>query len=545
MPENAVVEAGNTFTADEFLLEEGHTAYFSGDFAAKYVKDGKAVINHIGDYTAQITIDKKEYTVPVHVEDSKAPKAKALQITIPVGTMLLPEQCVTDVKDATSITYEFISVPDFFNVGKSTAVVRLTDEAFNKTDVEIDLNIISTGDCLLKEYVLEAGGKIPDEKELVLFGKTGKFVTDISVINTSLVGEYSLLMNIEGNEYSTHLVIVDTIPPTATVEPQYAYPGQALPEAASFVKDIKDVGPVSISYENAPEIMTDEKLNVKIAIEDQSGNKTVYESYFEPALDNEVPVINSYPEEIVADLGTQLIWRALVDASDNSGYCELSLDTSTVNLDYAGTYTAYIVAKDYAGNETRQKTSVILHDASVTKEMMDKLCEDIFAEILTDDMSKYEVIKAVWKYINSNISYTTAGVHDDTRREAYLALKSRKSGDCFSYCASAIELFSRLGIDTIMVVRDPVCAAKIRANHMWVIVNYGTEEEPLWYHFDAVVTKLRKQTYLMTNRQLKAFTNKYNELFNRDYFYTFDESLYPEIATEELYDIGLDAKYYE
>ena len=238
----------------------------------------------------------------------------------------------------------------------------------------------------------------------------------------------------------------------------------------------------------------------------------------------------------------------MVSAEDNSGMVTVSLDTTGIDLMVPGMYTAFFVATDSVGNETRQEVALTLHDNSVTQEMIDELCEQIISEIITEDMSMKKKLYAVYKYVRSKLSYTNAGVHDDIRREAYIGLTSRHSGDCFTYCAASQEIFTHMGIETQIVRRRLDLVPESGSNHFWLLVNCGTAEEPAWYHFDA--TPIRKPfnrtTYMMTDAQMIAYTNyRAGSSPKKLHYYTFDTSLHPASATEIMVDLELDAKFYE
>lgn len=543
---SATMEAGNTFSANDFVLEEGHTAEFATEFATQYVKDGVAKINQIGKHSVGLIIDGETYHITLTVQDTVAPKATARMITLCRGDSLTAEQCVTDIKDQTNVSCTFQAEPDLTKTGLTDTIVVLTDEAGNSTEIPVAITVLGANDFLADTYTIEAGESIPPIEELIVFNRTGTYVTDTSVINTSLVGSYTLEVEIEGNIYSTELIIKDTVAPTATVNPVTAYYGAAYPSPDSFVSDIIDKGPVSVSYETDPGATVSEQTTVRILLTDQGGNRTVYESRCDVASDDEAPKFVSFPETLDADVDTAIIWRVAVTAEDNSGTVDLSLDTTGVDLTKPGRYTAFFVAKDPAGNETRQEVELSIHDNSVTKEMMDQVCADILGQIITDDMTTQEKLYAVYKYVVTKIKYTSEGVHDDVRREAYLGLTTRKKGDCFTFCAASKELLSYLGFES-EIVRRRLDLVPERGNHFWLLVNCGTEEEPLLYHHDASPHSkpFNLETYMMTDAQLKAYTKYRAANSNKKDYYTFDASLHPASATEIVVYLGIDAKYFE
>ena len=543
---SAIVEAGNSFSASDFVLEEEHIAAFADDFATQFVHEGVAKINHIGEYSVGLIIDGESYEIKLTVQDTIPPEASARMITICQGDPLTAEQCITNLNDQTNVSCSFQAEPDLTLAGLVNEIVVLTDEAGNCTEIPVTITVLGINELLADSYTIEAGESIPTEAELIGFNRTGKYVTDISVINTSLIGSYPLEVEIEGTVYSTELIIEDTIAPIATVHPITAYYGAAFPSADNFVSEIIDEGPVTVSYETDPGAIVSDQTVVYIVLTDQGGNRTVYDSRCSVAQDDEAPTFVAFPEELEADVDTTIIWRSMVSAEDNSGMVELSLDTTGISLNKPGTYTVFFVAKDPAGNETRQEVKLTLHDNSVTKEMMDQVCAKIVDKIITEDMTTQEKLHAVYKYVVSKISYTSEGVHDDVRREAYLGLTTRKNGDCFTFCAASEELLSYLGYET-QIVRRRLDLVKEYGNHFWVLVNCGTEEEPLWYHHDASPHSkpFNLETYMMTDAQLKAYTNYRAGNSSKKHYYTFDTSLHPASATEIVVDLGIDSKYFE
>lgn len=544
---SATLEAGSTFSASDFLLEDGHTAEFSSDFASRFVQDGIAKINQLGEISVGLTVDGELYNITLNVQDTIPPTASAGIITVSQGDVLTAEQCVTNIKDQTEVTCAFLTEPDLTQVGLTSSTVILTDAAGNRTEIPVEITVLSANEVLQSSYTIEAGESIPEAKELIAFNRTGKYITDVSVINTSLLGCHTLELEIEGAVYSTLLIIEDTIAPTATVVPVTAYYGAAFPSADSFVSNITDKGPVTVSYETDPGAIVSEPATVRIVLTDQAGNRTVYESQCSVATDDEAPKFLSYPTQLDADINNTIIWRAMVSAEDNSGMVDISLDTADADLAKAGTYTAYFVARDSVGNETRQEVRLVLHDNSVTKEMMDQLCEVIVDEIITDDMTTQEVLYAVAKYVKNAILYTGEGAHDDVRREAYLGLGSRRNGDCFTFMAASHELLTYLGYDVQIVKRMPQYVPE-SGNHFWLLVNCGTEEEPLWYHHDSSPHSkpFNQETYMMTDAQVKAYTNNRNNSSSKKHYYSFDTSLHPASATEIVVEWDdIDSKYYE
>ena len=543
---SATVEAGSSFQATDFIRSGDHSASFSGDFADRFVQNGYAKINQIGQYLVNLTVDGKDYRIKLTVKDTVAPKAAGRTVTVRQGDSLLAKHCVTAITDETNVTCTFKSEPNLSRIGTVNQVVILTDDAGNSTEIPVSICIIAPDKKLTESYTIEAGSAFPTADAMIAFGSTGKYVTDVSTINTNLVGSHSLQLEIDGTVYTTTFQIQDTVAPTAVVLPATIYYGGKFPAASTFVTAIADAGPVTASYDIDPGATVTNQTMLRIVLTDQGGNTTYYTTPCTIVHDNVAPQILTYPTAIDADIGASIIFRSSVTATDDSGIVELTLDTANAKLNKAGTYTVYIVATDPAGNETRQETKLILHDNSVTKEMMDAVCEQVLSKIITEGMTTQQKLYAIYKYVVKNIQYISDSPHDDLRREAYLSLTTRKYGDCFSFCAASYELITYLGYEAQIVRRD-IALSKIYGNHFWVFVNCGTEENPQWYHHDSSphTKPYDLETYMMTDAQAKAYTNYRAKTSYKKHYYTFDPSLYPASATEIVVELPIPSRYFD
>lgn len=545
---SATIEAGKTFRANDFLLEEGHQAEFTSDFASKYAKDGIAQINKVGKHSVGLIVDGREYDIPLNVQDTIAPKASARSIMICQGDNLTAEDCVTNIEDVTKVSFTFKNEPALTKIGETNETVVLTDEGGNSSEIPVTITVIDANERLATQCTIEAGESIPTVEEIIVFKRTGTYITDLSAINTSLVGTHTLQVEVEGKIYSTKLVIEDTIAPTGTVTPVVAIYGTTFPTADTFITNIVDVGPVKVSYATNPGATAKDQNVVQVALTDQAGNQTIYDCECTVVRDDQAPTFLTYPTTLEITEGDSIIWRSQVTAEDNSGTVNLSLDTRGVNLKTPGTYTVNFVAKDPAGNVTKQPVTLIINEFVVTQEIMDGICEKITSKLIKPGMSHKERLYAIWKYVFYQIKYVNTNDHDEFIKMAYNGLAGTKNGDCYTFCASAQMLLEYIGYDTQVVRRRADVIAESGSTHVWLLVNIGTAANPVYYHFDG--TPIRRPyeriTYMMTDAQLAAYTK-----FRADgadpklHFYTFDTSLYPASATEIMVDLNIDAKYYQ
>jgi hypothetical protein len=304
---------------------------------------------------------------------------------------------------------------------------------------------------------------------------------------------------------------------------------------------------VTVTYEVEPDLASSGTVNVSIVLTDAFGNATVYTSYFTVMNDTEAPVIIKAPETLEADAGGTVIWRAGVEATDDSGSVELSLDTAGANLGVPGKYTVYIVAKDGAGNETRRAVLLTVHDAGVTEDMLNAAIAKIEKDLkITSKMTAEEKVYAVFRYVYDNMKYSNTSKHIDWRKEAYEALSGAYTGDCFTYCAVSYSILRYLGFDAYIVERAESAKIEGTGTHFWVLVNIGNQNSPEWYHFDATPQRApyNLATYLMTNSQLEAYTKWRNATYKLENYYTYDVEKFPEVSKRILTNLLIPSEYF-
>ncbi len=536
---SVTVEAGrSSIDANDFLTDKNYTAVFS---------DGAYYdLSAVGEYKIGLVVDGKECTSKLIVIDTKPPVGAVKDISVWQGSVLEAENCVSDIIDATSVSVSFKNKPDTATLGKREVTVILEDGGGNKTEYSFVLDVVSSAGLLYTHYVSELGDPIPAAD--VFTGKpgVGEYLSDISSVSPNAAGIYMLQISANGGIFDVVLEISDTTAPTATVTPQVCY--NAIPKASDFISNIIDKSRVTVSYETEPNLASSGRIDVNIILIDAHGNKTVYSSYFTVMSDTTPPEILKAPEELEADSGSAVIWRASVEATDDSGSVDLSLDTTGADLNTPGKYTVQIVARDAAGNETRRTVKLTVHDASVTEDMLWSAIGKIEKDLLiTSKMTAEEKVYAVFRYVYDNMKYSNTSSHIDWRQEAYTALSGGFTGDCFTYCASSYALLKYLGFDVHIVERAESAKVDGTGTHFWVLVNIGTAESPRWYHFDATPQRapFNLATYLMTDEQLEAYTKWRNDVYKLENYYTYDVEKFPEVSKWQMVSLEIPAKYFD
>jgi hypothetical protein len=284
-----------------------------------------------------------------------------------------------------------------------------------------------------------------------------------------------------------------------------------------------------------------------LVLTDTYGNFTRYESYFTVMRDNVAPEIIRCPDALEVDTGANVLWRASVEATDDSGEVELSIDTSAANLDVPGVYTVEIVARDAAGNETRRQVKLTVNDGSITDQMLHDLIAGLEKNLLIKStMTNEEKVYAVFRFVYDSMKYSNTSKHIDWKSEAYHALSGAFTGDCFTYCAVSYAIFDYLGYDVRIVERAESAKIEGTGTHFWVLVNIGTESNPQWYHFDATPQRspYNLATYLMTDAQIEAYTRWRNDDYRLENYYTYDKEKFPAVSTWQRVSLEIPAQYF-
>jgi hypothetical protein len=373
-----------------------------------------------------------------------------------------------------------------------------------------------------ESVTLEAGSR---EIPLAQFPKEGKevgLVTDISGIDLNQPGDHTLQFAYKEKYYDSCLKIVDTTPPVGEPVAHTIYNDETLTPDA-FVTDIRDVTQTTVTFGKTPDFTAVGDQKVSLLLTDTSGNVGTVEAVLTVIADTTFPQFSPM-EDLKVNIGQAVSYRKNVTATDDrDGHVSYTVDSSGVNLEKEGTYLIRYEATDASGNTTAVERNLIVSASLViNQELVEETADVLLAKILEEDMSAHDKIYTIFYYTRKNVSYTPSS-EKDYWAAAYNAMTKQK-GDCFNYFAMAKVLLDRCGIDNL-----PVERYKAKSSHYWLLVNIGTG----WYHYDPSPQGLENpfRCFMKTNAEVKAYAKSRND--GRSDYYQFDESKYPELATEK------------
>lgn len=346
------------------------------------------------------------------------------------------------------------------------------------------------------------------------------------------IGTHQIGIYVDDMLMTSTLIIEDTVPPTATPTTVYITSATGTPEASAFVTDIVDATEVSCTFKEDYNFNTTDDIYVVIILTDAAGNSTEVTSFATCSVDTVPPVISGVKDITVVVGGKIENYLEGVTVTDNSGEkLKISVDKKRVNLKEVGTYEISYSATDSSGNNTIVRASVIVTEPpTVTEEDLNKLAKSIFKlEIKTSSiMTDYEVARAIYDWINKNISISKTATDTDNPVQAAYDGLNNKTGDSFTTMTVSEVFFNIAGISTKRIER--LVYGKESA-HYWLLVDIGDG----WYHFDACKRTIGAsfESFMRTDAEISEFCTS-NKV---EYYYRYDKSKYPARATKSYYDV--------
>lgn len=367
----------------------------------------------------------------------------------------------------------------------------------------------------VKDITVEAGSELPSIADFMEDkDKKPDSITGLEKENImTTVGDYPVIITVEGKEWNAVLHVKDTIAPEVVAKTVVVYTNAELtPE--SFIETITDATLCETALETTPDTSAAGESVVTIIVTDAGGNETRVQSNLTVNADTEPPVIEGL-SDIVVPVGGSVSYKKNVTVTDNSGEdIELIVDSSSVNISEIGTYEVRYSATDKSGNSTSKAVSLVVTEADApTEDMVYELADQILADIINDSMTQKEQAEAIYWWVHDNVAYVDTAPKENWVAGAYRGLKERR-GDCYTYAMTSKALLTRAGIKNMDIEKIPDSQM-----HYWNLIDVGEG----WYHFDATRRKDGTTFFYWTTAQILEYSRaNYNS-------HNYDASLYPEI----------------
>lgn len=381
---------------------------------------------------------------------------------------------------------------------------------------------------VLPRLTMEAGASIQPEMFLVdaeKYGGVTAFKTDLNTIDLRVAGEYPVQLEVDGEIFSSLLVVQDRKAPTGEPVTGIVTDVDVVPDPNTLVTNLEDISDVSVSYVSQPDVSKGGETVAQVLLTDGSGNTTVVEVPLTVISDKTPPVIEG-AKDLEFYVGDPIAYKAGITVTDDqSAAPKLTVDNSAVDTGSAGTYPVTYIATDDAGNSssvTVQLTLVDKPEGYVEPDVVYDLARKVLDEITTEDMTPMQVAFAIYKWTSTHIAYTGSSDKSSWTAGAYQAF-TKRSGDCFNYFAAAKALYNVAGIENEDIVKSDTS----HSSHFWSIINLGDG----WYHVDCTPRSNPGKFFMNTDAELEAYSVK-----NKN-SHIFDGSLYPERSEESVQDL--------
>lgn len=226
------------------------------------------------------------------------------------------------------------------------------------------------------------------------------------------------------------------------------------------------------------------------------------------------PVFSEASDRIIA-LGDTVAFKNLVEATDDSGSCEITFDANEVDTTKLGTYPITYTAVDESGNESSIVINVTVTDYTADEQELYDKVDEILKSITTDDMDAIAKARAIYDYVTKHVTYTVDSPRSDTVTEALQGLEQSK-GDCHVYASLSEVMLTRAGILNKRIER-----VSEDSSHDWNLIDINDGHG--WYHFDTTPRTDHPVIFMWDDEKLREYSDAHGG--SHDY----DRETYPDI----------------
>lgn len=297
----------------------------------------------IEDTTSPIAVFVPEYTVSV---PDSLPQAGALveraEDLSPVRTYYAQEPVIPD--DYSDITVTVVVEDTSGNSISGQCVLHFT--GWLREGCTLELGQTLTPEMLLNDPARDAD--LLNSEQLKEIGKT--------------LGDHTLLVETGGTSAQCIITVQDTTPPELSLRSIHVLPGDGI-DLEDFVVSATDLsGEPEVSLEkDFPDFDTEGTYSIGIVAKDSSGNTTKKEATLWISKNQSPPVIQgAYTTLKVGVNGTPDFLKGVSAKDDIDPKCDITVDTTGLDLSKPGTYTITYSAIDSSGNVgTCQRTVIV------------------------------------------------------------------------------------------------------------------------------------------------------------------------------------------
>lgn len=186
-----ILEAGDKITLEQFIETEN----------ARFVTDVSAIdTKKAASHTIVIKVGDREYESQLHIRDTKAPSAEAVELHTKLGILPKAEEFVTNIQDCSSVHVSYKTVPDVSVGGEKEVVLVLKDSFGNTAEVVSKVTVITDEEPPVitgaKDIEIFLGGTVSYRAGITVTDNEDPNPTltiDNSKVNLDAVGTYEVI----------------------------------------------------------------------------------------------------------------------------------------------------------------------------------------------------------------------------------------------------------------------------------------------------------------------------------------------------------------
>ena len=501
------IEAGDfTVTVEDFLKRDVKASFADESQVA-------AIDGHVpGDYPLTIHSGLFTYRCTLSVVDTIPPMASARAATVEYGTSPEAVSCVSDIEDQTKVTASFSTPPDPTKIGRQDVRIALEDLGGNVTVVDSWMDVVPVRSLL----EMEAGSPVPGKEAFMLDSASDlsgmvEMITPPESINMYAVADQEISFLFGDYSFTSILRTRDTIPPVAAAVEALSLPSGTQPDPKAFISSANDATALTYAFEKEPDMtLYGTAQEVAVLVTDAGSNVTRVTSLLTVVLDDQPPVISGV-KDIRIYTGDTVSYLDGVTVTDNMDpNVKLDVDTSQVRQKEAGTYPIVYIATDASGNRATADAVLTVVQSAADEDTVKKLAKEVIGQIITDDMSGYDKLYAIYYWVRGNIRYQDQPNLEDWLKAAYDGLKYHQ-GDCYVYCMTSRALLDAAGIKNMVIDTVP-----LRYIHFWNLVDIGEG----WYHFDTTPRASGGTFLYMNDADIQEYSRNHqnSHIYDHDRF---------------------------
>ncbi len=446
----------------------------------------------VGEYEIELEINHKKKTSLLKIVDTTPPEVEVQELYKYIDYEINPEDFIVSKTDLSSIdSVQLESVPDISKFGDYSISILVKDAYGNETKKETILHV----GVIKSFFELELGTVF--KKEDLLYNKEDVIEIsqeEIDLVNQKVLGEYVIHVLYEETEYTSKIVVKDTTPPTLELKNVTIYDDVKTLKKEDFIAQASDA-----SGEVTTTLLTEIPFGVlgtheiEIQAIDQNGLQTTKKAQLAIVKDTTAPVIYGLSTLTINKHSSINFMSGVSARDDKDGPVSVSVNSSKVNVNVAGTYYATYSATDSSGNtKTASRKIIVNHDQ-----------EDVNALVRTHASRVGSSIPEINQYVKSTVHYSDSWGDSDP---VWYGLTNYR-GNCYVHAMVYKALLEAKGYTVKLIWTTD-------RSHYWNLVYSGGK----WCHSDATPGNLQEGIICSND------TERLQMLQGRDW----DHSAWPE-----------------